>query len=397
MILPGGQSLIARQFSDHKVQLALGDVVANSRLRADDWHFVVLARDGEAVRVHLDGAAEPAITTTSTAAAKGACLQFGVGLQGKLDEIAVFDRALSPTEIAAFWNASGIAEQRAQEEAERLRIAAEFAQRVKPPQFPANYAALIADMHPIVLQKLDDAPPGMRVAGPVDFSPATFATFDTAHLQGQADQLGGSYSVSVWFRCETPPDVQPVTAYFFSRGPDGDQQAPGDHLGIGGNYRREFIGRLLFFNGNQSDQAVAGSSVLAPGSWNHVVLIRDGGRVRAHLNGAEQPEIDAEIEAAAVGNTQFYLGARSDQFAPLRGQLAYFALFDRALTPAEAKQLHTASGQPVAAPACNGPGAPGAHQPTTLAGRILADTPCAPWFSRRVGCGGASGARPRGV
>jgi hypothetical protein len=34
-------------------------------------------------------------------------LCFGPGLQGKLDEVAVFPRALKPAGIAAFWQAAG--------------------------------------------------------------------------------------------------------------------------------------------------------------------------------------------------------------------------------------------------------------------------------------------------
>jgi len=37
-------------------------------------------------------------------------LRFGEGLQGKLDEIAVFKRALTPAEIAAFWKVSKLGE-----------------------------------------------------------------------------------------------------------------------------------------------------------------------------------------------------------------------------------------------------------------------------------------------
>ncbi len=46
------------------------------------------------------------------------------------------------------------------------------------------------------------------------------------------------------------------------------------------------------------------------------------------------------------GNGQLYWGARSDQFAPLQGNLAQVAFFDRPLEAREALELHTHSGQP---------------------------------------------------
>lgn len=174
------------------------------------------------------------------------------------------------------------------------------------------------------------------------------------------------YSVSVWFRCETPNHVRPVTAYLLSRGPDGDGQAAGDHLGIGGNYRQDYIGKLLFFNGNRSNQAVVGPTVIEPQTWNHVVWVRDRNRITAWLNRQPQPEIDAEIDVTAADPQPFFLGARSDQFAPLQGQLAHFALFDRALTAEQAKQLHTASGQPAGTPEPSPePQSPAAPQPSS--------------------------------
>lgn len=70
----------------------------------------------------------------------------------------------------------------------------------------------------------------------------------------------------------------------------------------------------------------------------------------AFLNGVEQPEFSGEAEDTTAGVKDFFLGARSDMFAPLHGFMAHFALFDRALSDAEALSLHTSSGQPKGTP-----------------------------------------------
>lgn len=347
---PGGESLTTRQFKDHRVEVLLNDSTAKQELRADDWHFAVLVRDGNEVRVHIDGSEKPAIVSAAPSQSKGKRLRFGQGLQGKLDEVAVFQRALAPAEIASLWKVSGIGEQRAREEAERERAAKEAAARAKPPTFPTDYAKAIVTLKPIVYESLQSPPRGTTIEAAVKFTPEAFATFNSGRIRGSADKLGSAFSVSLWFRNETPNEASAVTAYLFSRGPNGDKQAPGDHLGIGGTYRRDLTGRLMVFNGNASNQSVAGSTVIPPGSWNHAVFVRDGKRVRAYLNGETKPEIDAEIEATAPGIREFFLGARSDHFAPLQGHLAQFALFDRALTAEEAKQLHAASSQPIGTP-----------------------------------------------
>ncbi len=75
------------------------------------WNHAVFVRDGQAVRVYLNGAAQPEIETDSPADLPPAVEQLFFGgrcdnqsnWEGRLDEIAVFDRALSAEEIARLW------------------------------------------------------------------------------------------------------------------------------------------------------------------------------------------------------------------------------------------------------------------------------------------------------
>jgi hypothetical protein len=75
------------------------------------WHHVVLVRDGQAIAVYLDGRHELAGALPSTPI--GAPLHVGGGanaearLEGKLDEVAVFDRPLSADEVRALTDAAG--------------------------------------------------------------------------------------------------------------------------------------------------------------------------------------------------------------------------------------------------------------------------------------------------
>ena len=114
---PGGDSLGSRQFKDHRVQLVLDGSVSTTEMHAADWHLAVLVRDGNVVRVHVDGRETPEIVKAGPVRPKNNRLIFGHGLQGKLDEVAVFSRALATAEIVAFWKASGIGERRGGEEA----------------------------------------------------------------------------------------------------------------------------------------------------------------------------------------------------------------------------------------------------------------------------------------
>lgn len=277
-----GVSLKAHQFPDHTVKLEWGDKVASASaegsdsakaettLFADDWHFAVLIRDGENVRVHLDGSEKPVLTGKAGKAANE--VLFGQGLEGRLDEITIWGRVIEPTLIAKLWNISKVGEENAKRAVSR-------AERKK------RGAAVSAAQKDAV----------QRTA---------------PHSE--------NWSASMRFKNTKANNVSAVTAYLISRGPKGDHQAPGDHLGIGGSYKDSSPGRLFVFNGNAASQIVRGTTVIEPGTWNDVKLERLGSRVKVTLNG--KVEIDAELPVTAPGAKELFFGRRCDDFAPLEGE-----------------------------------------------------------------------------
>ena len=105
--------LQVRQNAAHRVTLAHGDQVSAEIGAADDWHFAVLVQDRGELRVHVDGSAQPVLVLASQAAQE--TLEIGRGLEGKLDEITVWDRALEPALITKLWELSqAAASQRSQ-------------------------------------------------------------------------------------------------------------------------------------------------------------------------------------------------------------------------------------------------------------------------------------------
>ena len=337
------EPLRARQDAKHALELVLGDRTTGIHLRADDWHQVVLVRRGDAVEVHADGRIKPVLAGRAANDANPRLL--GESLQGKLDEVALFDRALSADEIERLWQASGIGEQRAAQAAARAREEAERSRLANPPPFPADYATKIAALHPLTAVALAEKPQGLAAQGNVRFDPQAFATFHGGRLAGRDDALDAEWSVAFWFRSDIPNTSRLVTAYLFSRGPRGDAQAVGDHLGIGGTAEPGVPGRLILFNGNERNDLLIGKTVLPARTWNHVVLARHGRRATVWLNGVSEPEIDGEIGPTATDSREFFLGSRNDNFAPLEGHMAQVALFDRAVSPADAAALFAASGQ----------------------------------------------------
>lgn len=261
-----GVSLRARQDATHRVRLTLGGEESTQEWFADDWHFAVLVRNGDSVRVHIDGAEKPALESKANVAGTDTdMVTFGQGLEGRLDELTIWGHALEPSAIAKLWDISKVAGDNAQSAAAREQAAK--------------------------------------------------AAKATAALTGSA-----TWSASLRFRNTKANHVSPVTAYLISRGPKGDHQAPGDHLGIGGNYKDSLPGRLFVFNGNAAGQIVRGKTTIPPGTWNEVRLERHGTRVKALLNG--QVEIDAELPVTAPGAKELFFGRRCDDFAPLEGEFS---------------------------------------------------------------------------
>ncbi|MBB5034780.1 neutral/alkaline non-lysosomal ceramidase N-terminal domain-containing protein [Prosthecobacter vanneervenii] len=241
----------------------------------NSWHFLVYSKKGNETTVFLDGKKE--MSTELEPAFKESrkvdvsMLAFGQSFEGKIDEIAVWDRVIEPEFIEQLWETSKMEEANERDAAARLE---------KAKQARAQTSTM---------------------------------------LKGHEN-----WSASLRFRNTKANDASPVTAYLISRGPKGDHQAPGDHLGIGGSYKDSLPGRLFVYNGNAANQIVRGQTLITPASWNEVKLERQGSHVKVMLNG--KVEIDAELPVTAPGATELFFGRRCDDFAPLEGEFADVAV-----------------------------------------------------------------------
>jgi len=184
---------------------------------------------------------------------------------------------------------------------------------------------------------LANAPAG----GPVNRSPH----FAGGRIKATVKSLDRTYSVEMWFYNALPVDVRAVTGYLFSRGIDGADGAPGDHLCIGGTHSA--TGKLVFFNGNALNEALSGTTEIRPGTWNHVVLTRDGKKVTVHLNGKTIPEIRGEAEIGFSPTArQVFIGGRNDNFANFEGKIDEVAIYNRVLSPDEIAKHYRAATVP---------------------------------------------------
>lgn len=213
------------------------------------------------------------------------------------------------------------------------------------PKFPDGYGAAIDALKPVVHARLDVMSEHVVIEKGVTFPKKSFAKLDEGRLRIDQPVSADGYSIAFWFRNDLANDARAITAYLFSHAAESDSGQNGDNLGIGGVYEAGRSGKLFLWTGKEKDENLIGSKVIAKGTWNHVVLVRSGKRVRLYLNGDAKPEIEGDVAVAAPENGRLFVGARNDFFAPLKGHLAELALFDRAISPDEAQRLHATSGQ----------------------------------------------------
>lgn len=161
--------------------------------------------------------------------------------------------------------------------------------------------------------------------------------FVGGRLRAQLDQLGDRYSISMWLWNGMPVDGRGTAGWLFSRGYDFGTAVGSRHLGIGG--KSGHTGKLIFQRSGDPTSIVAGKTDIPRWQWQHVVLVCDGGTVRAYLNGRLELETTIDAQAAAEPMTYFF-GGRSDNDSNWEGRLDEISVFDRALTPAEAARLY---------------------------------------------------------
>jgi len=161
------------------------------------------------------------------------------------------------------------------------------------------------------------------------------------YLSAGHPDVGGTYTAEWWFWNGLPDNARGVTGVLFSRG--------ADRLVLGGTNGAP--GRLTF-------GALTGQTVIAPRTWNHAALVRDGARVKVYLNG--QPELDGET-APADSASQVSFGGAAGIPETLEGKIDEIALYGRPLTAADLQRHVRLARRPLrvvllASPKDHGPG-----------------------------------------
>ena len=157
--------------------------------------------------------------------------------------------------------------------------------------------------------------------------------FVGGRLRACMDELGDSYSISMWLWNGMPNDGRDISGWFFSRDFDQGLSDYGNHIGIGG--KQGNTGRLIFQMGNDASSIISGKTEIPRWTWQHVLISRDRRKLQVYLNGA----LDIESESDAANMPQCFFGGRSDNNSNWEGRLDEIAIFKRILNTDEITNL----------------------------------------------------------
>jgi hypothetical protein len=148
-------------------------------------------------------------------------------------------------------------------------------------------------------------------------------------IAGALDVPSEVYAVEFWFWNGVAKD-----SVLLERSRD---KAPGDALGLTAS------NRLAFTHGAASP--IAGKTEVAPKTWHHAALVREGRRVVVYLDGKPEIEGESGADASGLGST-FTLGDRLAPAAAFEGKLDEVAVYGRALRPDEVAEHVRAATDP---------------------------------------------------
>ncbi len=286
--------------------------IGTTVLSTNTWYHTVLVRNGDNIKVYLNGVKEidttrPWLGGTGERFTAANRMDFGMnlGLSGLYDEVAVWDRALSPIEaralyLAAFGDTSVASCAYSQavlagnpeaywrlNEIAPVGIAVDATNHFHDFAYPTAPSRTGAGQdvgpRPLAFPGLEDSNNAPRLIRGVENN--SYLGNVSGVLPGQND-----YSIEMWFR---PEQLQvPFGSVYLMHRLDADagQTNCGDYLGLITVGAQPGPVNLFIFNGDKpgdvpGETFVRGTTSLNLGDWHHVAMTRQDNLVRVYLDG----------------------------------------------------------------------------------------------------------------
>ncbi|MFD5872480.1 LamG-like jellyroll fold domain-containing protein [Streptomyces sp. NPDC060322] len=355
---PAQDRLLAwAQTPEGHVQLTLPDPGSSTAYGDGDWHLLALSRTGGTLRLSVDGgpAVEASGLSGSLTGAAAEGLRVGSKpdrtdvLNGRLDDVRLFDRALTPAELTTV--AASTVGGTGGYPADRPRVwwsmepgNTEVHQVQRSATGPATPDSSSRCNHAYVR--------GSATTGGGRFGSALTldGTDDGVELPYGADEALGAddFTVALWWKYSATP-VTGDQVLLWAYGTGGAER----QLWLRARPSQDRLTAHFQTDGATTElHAVDTSAVSAFGNsvWHHVVLQRSGDRLSLSVDGTVLDESDAASGAVTYGDafevSGIHLGTRPNGAEHLKGSLDEFVLVRRALTAAELTALRTLGADP---------------------------------------------------
>jgi hypothetical protein len=299
------------------------------------WYHLIVTRDNANMRFYVNGNLSGSVSTNGqlpfygssyTNAIIGGRSTLTQFYQGALDDISVYNRALSATEATQLYNAGSACTQ-------------------------VNLQNGLVGCYPFAGNALDATSTGNN--GTVNGAALTTDRFGNANgayaFDGIDDYISlnpaplknNNYTYSFWAKADAIP-VPGNSGFVFSiGGPGGDQSIALNHAYSGPNSGWTGGG----YNTDNTHQFYGTGVLPSTNSWYHLVVTRDAGTMHFYVNGqltgsvstGNQPPLYGHYDAKAI------IGGRSTLVQLFKGAVDDLAIYNRALNAAEVTALFNGS------------------------------------------------------
>ena len=317
---------------------SLHSVASTTDVNDGSWHHVVMVHDGTELKMYVGGSLE----ATTTGVSQGVFdtdepIYLGVenkpwsGVRenfftGSLDDLRIWSRALSASDVTALYDAG------------------------RDPVAPADITSDLVGRWSFEADGSDSVGDNDGTASGVTFENG-YAEFDGAsHMSIPHDATAQPFdqdntSVSMWIKTSASGEER---LFFKGYGPSSNESL-WDHRVMGGKayfYWREETG--------STNVDLTSTSDVNDGNWHHVVISKSGPEITMFVNGSEEATVTG-ANGTWSGTYDVHLGKWDHPSFPqshlYNGDMDDLRIWSRALTDADVTALYDAGRDPAEAPA----------------------------------------------
>ena len=311
-LIPEGDH-VAPKAEVAKTEASMNTINATSQLALNTWTHLALTSNGEHLRLYVNGTQVASVPQSTLYTAEGPTqiggnLIHGERFKGLVDEIRIYNRTLSVTEVAAD-KETGIGWD------SRNRLVAAYS-------FDEGSGAVAKDSvanHDGVLKNGAEWTTGIYGAA------AKFDGLDDLITVPAAAEMNLSkrFTIEAWVKPDTltPWDAaltkEAGSYHTYELVPEGNHVAP----------------KALVARTATEDNTINATSQLALNTWTHLALTSNGEHLRLYVNGTQVASVPATSVYAAEGPTQIGGNLVHDEY--FDGSVDEVRVYNRTLSPDE--------------------------------------------------------------